>query len=150
MCIYKMPDSQVIMIWACATQICKLIRFSNNNNNNNVYSIIITVYYRGIRGSSLSKVTRLRTLQSGVRIPAGQRNFIFSKMSRPTLGAHPTSDSPCKGILSRGQSGRDVMLTTYLHLQPTSRTCLAILPPSQHAFKERTVTFIFTFCTVQN
>ena len=66
------------------------MRFSNNNNNNNnnnnVYSITITLYYRDIRDSSVSTVTRLRALKSGVRIPAGERNFIFSKMSRPARG----------------------------------------------------------------
>ena len=83
----------------------------DDDNNNNVYSIIVTVYYREIRDISVSTVTRLRSLRSGVRIPAEQRNFIFSKMSRPNLGAHPTSHSTCIGILSRGQSGRGVMLT---------------------------------------
>jgi len=59
-------------------------------------------------------------------------------MSRPTLGAYTTSHSTCTGVLSRGQSGRDVMLTTHHHLQTRSRTSLPIIPPSQHAFKERT------------
>jgi len=47
-----------------------------------------------------SMVTVFWVWLSGVRFPAGVRNFCFSKMSRTTLGVHPASYSTGTGILS--------------------------------------------------
>jgi len=47
--------------------------------------------------------------------------FLFSKMSRPDMGAHPTNYPTGTRNFSQRYSGRSVLLTNHLQLQPWLR-----------------------------
>jgi hypothetical protein len=64
--------------------------------------------------------------RSGVRIPAGDREFVFSKTVQIGCMTHPVSYSIAIGVLSRGYNGRDVMLTSHFHLVQRLRISGAI------------------------
>jgi hypothetical protein len=59
-------------------------------------------YPTGSRDSVIGIVTRLRAGWTGVQVPAGARDFLFSKTVQTSSGGHPTSFSMGTGFLSRG------------------------------------------------
>jgi len=70
--------------------------------------------------------TILRTGRSGVQNQAGTIDFSLLQNVHSVSGAHPTSYSTSTGVVSRGLSDRDVMLTTHLHLASKLRMSGAI------------------------
>jgi hypothetical protein len=60
--------------------------------------------------------------------------FLFYKNIQTVFGAHLASYSMDPGILSRGQSGQGVNLTTHIHLAPRLRTSGNIHPLPLYAF----------------
>jgi hypothetical protein len=55
-----------------------------------------------------------------------KRFFLFSRNVHTVSGAHPTSSSVVTAVPSRGESGRDVKLTTHLYLVQRLRKSGAI------------------------
>jgi hypothetical protein len=53
---------------------------------------------------------------AGVRFPAGQEGFLYSTVFIPTLKPIEHPNKRILRVLSWGQSGRVVKLTTHLHL----------------------------------
>jgi hypothetical protein len=78
------------------------IRFVGNESQNRIVNIL----------------TRFRAEQSGVRFLVGVINFVPLQNTQTGSGIHQASSSMSTGATSWGQSGRDVKLTTNLHLAP--------------------------------
>jgi hypothetical protein len=74
------------------------------------------------RVSSIGIVTRLGAGRSGVQIPEGERNFPIFENHHTTPGDILACYSVGTGILSWGQSGWGVKLTTDLHIMSRLRT----------------------------
>jgi hypothetical protein len=75
-----------------------------------------TMSRMGPRYRSIGILTRLWAGRFGVQIPAGTRDFSFLKIVQTGSAAHQTSYSMGTAVLSRGYSGRSVILTTYSYL----------------------------------
>jgi hypothetical protein len=70
--------------------------------------------------------TRLRSGRPGLRISAEARDFYLIKNCHTTSGASPSSYAVGTGILSLGQSGRDLELIFHFHLASRFRMSGAI------------------------
>ena len=81
-------------------------------------------------------VARLRAGQSGIRIPAGVSDFLYSKMSKPALGPTQPRTKRVSGDHPEAESGRGVRLTSHLHLVPRLRLS-GVIPALHHMFSWR-------------
>ena len=111
---------------------CLQIRFIGNQNQNGVVNIL----------------TRLQTEQSDVRFPVGIIDFALLQNIQMGSGARRASSSTVTKVLSWGQSGRDVKLTTGLHLAPRLRMSgtgvVSVFTPSLGTIHQRNTSVAVT------
>jgi len=84
-------------------------------------------------------VTRLLAGRSGIRIPAGSRNFSLLQI----IPAYCSVDT--EGFSPGGKSGRDVRLTSHIRLVPGLRMSGAVPPLPIYAFMACTGTASWPF-----
>ena len=90
-------------------------------------------------------MTRLRARSSGFEFRQWQESFLQNAQTGSE--AHTAPYSMGTGVISRGQRGRDIMLTTHLDLVPRIIMCGAIHLLLLYAFMARAGT-ILTFTII--
>jgi len=65
---------------------------------------------------AVSAATGLRAGRSGVRIPGGAADFSLLQNVQTSYGANRIPSSVLTRVLCRGESGRDLKLTTHFRL----------------------------------